>query len=238
MPVDLGDTWNLCFCQELWPPLVFSLLLKPGRGLLFTVGVSWKPPPWEKCKQSETWLENLRNVGSWMGGHLCHFFIFSGCFQVSFWHSVWWFGFSSLELMEIRMCWQLFQVSAGLPQLLSCGLCGLLRKHSCICAGAAGKQRESESGFLSCWKSWALTGRVGWKSKLLFSGKHWLAFLCLFSKETPRKTKKKIKPHKNPKQKIPQQKPLSFQFRKIGLLYFFFLYDGNSVVETQICASE
>lgn len=68
MPVDLGDTWNLCFCQELWPPLVFSLLLKPGRGLLFTVGVSWKPPPWEKCKQSETWLENLRNVGSLMVG--------------------------------------------------------------------------------------------------------------------------------------------------------------------------
>lgn len=173
-----------------------------------SVGLSWKPPPMRDGQKSETLNGKLGKCCELGVRHLCHFSVFSWRFQVSFWHSVWWSGFGSLELMEIRMCWQLFQVLVGLLKLLGCvplprdGLCGLLGKHSCVCAGAVGKQGESKSGFLSCWKSWTLTVpwlQQGWWAESLncFSVANidWHFCVCFWKKHLTKQTKKK--PSKN-----------------------------------------
>lgn len=185
------------------------------------------------CKESEILDGKLAKCCELDFRHLCHFLILSWCFQVSFWHPVWWFGCSSLELIEIRMCWQLFKVSVDYPNYWAVSssqrlggwrLCGLLRKHSCICAGPVGKQRESESGFLLCWKSWTLT--MSWlqqdwwvESQNCFpvANTDWHFCVCFWKKYPTKQTKNP----KKTKWKTPQQKPLSFI--KSWALYFFSL---------------
>lgn len=90
-------------------------------------------------------------------------------------------------------------------------------------------------------------GLLGWRSEMVFSGKHWLAFLCLFVNETPNKTNKQKTPNKKKpksqtnKQKKTPQKPnekhsnknlLVFSLKKVWLLFFLFL-DDNCVVKTK-----
>lgn len=121
-------------------------------------------------------------------GHLCRFLIFSWCFQGSFWHSAWWFGFRSLELVGISVCWQLFGVSAGLPKLLGCVLLPRGAEETllplCRCCWEAEAVRIRISVMLKMLNFNSVVmaaGLVGWKSESLFSGKHWLG--CLFCRK-------------------------------------------------------
>lgn len=174
---------------------------------------AWECPgslhKWEMCKESETLDGKLAKRCELDVRHLCHFLISSWCFH---WHSVWWFGFHSLELVEIRMCWQLFQDHPNYWAVSSSQgvggwrLCGLLGKHSCICAGAVGKHRESESGFLSCWKSWALTMswlQQDWWAESLncfpVANTDWHFCVCFWKKHKKNPIKKKApkKPQEN-----------------------------------------
>lgn len=178
-----------------------GLLLKSGHGVLFSGAVLEASTHERGAKKVRPWMENLENVVSWVLGTSAtsqssrgasRFHSDTQCGGLGLAALSWWrsgcVGSFFKSLLDYSDYWAV-SPSRGMGS-------GLLGKHSCVCAGAVGKQGESESGFLSCWKSWTLTVpwlQQGWWAESLncFSVANidWHFCVCFWKKHLTKQTK-------------------------------------------------